>query len=396
MNENIEKKIVKFLMNAANIDDLEVLTTWLQKKKNKQLFKDYIRTNYAMDININPFDTEKAKREYLRKIRQDKKKGHTLKIYTLFKYAAAAVLIFGLGYFYQQGVFKTSQEKVTPIIVNNKIETGSDKATLTLEDGLQIALVKGTNYKASNATSNGEKIVYLPTEQTATSKNKNKETKKIVYNTLTIPRGGQFQMILADGTQVWLNSESQIKYPIAFTDGKTRQVELIYGEAYFNVSPSAAHKGSTFKVLHKLQEVTVLGTEFNIKGYKDETTIYTTLVEGKVAVNFENKNKVLKPSEQSNLNTLTKTLNIAKVDVYDQISWKKGVFSFERIPLKEIMKVLSRWYDVEVLFANKSLEEIRFIGALNKNQSIVSVLNDIKNYGVIDNYEINEKRIVLR
>ena len=374
MNKSIENKLVKYLMDAANIDDLEVLAKWLKDDQNKQIFDNYIRTNYAMDINTNGFDTENAKKEYLRKIRQDKKQIQKLEFYKVFKYAAAAVIVFGLGYFFQQDSFNTPIEE-TPIIVSTTIEPGTDKATLTLEDGSQLVLEKGESFQTQSANSNGEEIIYDAGKQNSS---------EVVYNYLTIPRGGQFHVVLSDGTEVWLNSESQLKYPVAFIEGETRQVELVYGEAYFDVSPSTEHNGAKFKVVNQAQEVEVLGTEFNVKAYKDEVYIYTTLVEGKVAVNFDSKTQDLLPSEQSNYNPITKDLVITEVDVYNEISWKDGVFSFERKPLKEIMKVLSRWYDMEVVFENKSLEDVRFFGVLGKDQKIEEILETIKKFNIIE------------
>src|SRR5690606_40703343 len=123
-------------------------------------------------------------------------------------------------------------------------------------------LEKGDSIQTHNAISNGEEIIY-----------NNNTSRQLVYNYLTIPRGGQFQLTLSDGTRVWLNSETQIKYPVSFTDGESRQVELVYGEAYFEVSHSTEHKGSDFIVYNQNQEVQVLGTEFNIKAYKDDSNI---------------------------------------------------------------------------------------------------------------------------
>ena len=386
MNKSIENKLVKYLMDAANIDDLEVLAKWLKDDQNKQIFDNYIRTNYAMDINTNGFDTENAKKEYLRKIRQDKKQIQKLEFYKVFKYAAAAVIVFGLGYFFQQDSFNTPIEE-TPIIVSTTIEPGTDKATLTLEDGSQLVLEKGESFQTQSANSNGEEIIYDAGKQNSS---------EVVYNYLTIPRGGQFHVVLTDGTEVWLNSESQLKYPVAFIEGETRQVELVYGEAYFDVSPRTEHNGAKFKVVNQAQEVEVLGTEFNVKAYKDEVYIYTTLVEGKVAVNFDSKTQDLLPSEQSNYNPITKDLVITEVDVYNEISWKDGVFSFERKPLKEIMKVLSRWYDMEVVFENKSLEDVRFFGVLGKDQKIEEILETIKKFKIIEEYEIKAKTIILK
>ncbi|WP_396187505.1 FecR family protein, partial [Flavobacterium sp.] len=199
-----------------------------------------------------------------------------------------------------------------------------------------------------------------------------------------------------DGTKVWLNSETQLKYPVAFTDGATRQIELVYGEAYFEVSPSTKHKGAKFKVLNQSQEVQVLGTQFNIKAYRDETNVYTTLVEGKVAVSNSKINKILKPSEKSNLNLLEKTIAISKVDVYNEISWKDGVFSFRKKPLGEIMKVLSRWYDIEVQFENQDSKNARFNGVLGKEQKIEDILKRIKKFKVIKDYEIKNKKVIIK
>ena len=301
----------------------------------------------------------------------------------VYKYAAAAsiILMISLTIFLNKG--DNTIEFPDPIIVNNQIETGTDKATLTLESGEELSLVKGGSFQTQNATSNGEEIIY------------NKATSKdIAYNYLTIPRGGQFEISLADGTRVWLNSESQLKYPIAFTDGQTRQVELVYGEAYFDVSPSTNHKGSTFKVLTGIQEIEVLGTEFNVKAYQDEDQIYTTLAEGKVSVTNDTKNTILKPSQQAIVGV--DKLDVKTVDVYNETAWRHGVFSFEHKPLKDIMKILSRWYDIDVTFENNNLEDIVFMGVLNKNQNVEDILTTIKNLKSINSFEIKGKNIILK
>lgn len=384
MDEKTEKILVKFLMNTANVDDLEALTNWLKKDSNGQIFKSYIKTNYAIDINMNEFDTENAKKEFLDKIKQDKSIIHTLKTYRYLKYAAAAIVIFSLGYFLQYNNINNPTDN-SPIIVNNQIEIGSDKAILTLETGEEITLKDGNTFQMQNATSNGKEIVYT-----------NEVSKPMAYNYLTTPRGAQYKIQLVDGTKVWLNSESQLKYPVAFNKGEKRRVELVYGEAYFDVSPSNENNGAKFKVFNNNQEIEVLGTEFNIKAYKDEAHIYTTLVEGKVAIKYDDINDiVLTPTEQSNLNILNKTLSVSTVDVYDAISWKDGIFSFRGKPLKEIMKVLSRWYDMDVIFENEAHKHIRFKGILRKQQSIEDIMSIIKSSS-INNYSINNKTITIK
>jgi len=379
----LSKKTASSLLKDENPIDLQ----------NSEIFneedKDYILKNLTDEPLIkerlhliNQIEKQKDWEQVKSKVEKPASK------FVYWHYAAAAVLVGVLvsAYFVKKSFFNNSDENI-PIIVNNIIKTGSDKATLTLENGVIIALEKGNNYEAANYISNGEKIVYKPSATT---------TSKIAYNYLTIPRGGQFFIELTDGTKIWLNSETQLKYPVAFIKGETRNVELVYGEAYFEVSPSTKHNGSRFKVFNKNQEIEVLGTEFNVKGYKDEVAIYTTLVEGKVALNFDGQKQKLLPNEQSNFNLETKTLSVTKVDVYNEISWREGVFGFDNKSLKEIMKVLSRWYDMDVVFENKQLEIEQFTGVLGKDQEIVEILNTIKNFGIISNYQIKNKTITLK
>ncbi|MDD7885419.1 FecR family protein [Flavivirga sp. 57AJ16] len=300
--------------------------------------------------------------------------------------AASVVLLVSISIAFVFNNINETPSFEAPIIVNNNIEVGTNKATLTLEDGSAVTLEKGTDYQTANITSNGEEIIYRNNQKAVTNN----------YNTLTIPRGGQFYILLSDGTKVWLNSESQLKYPVAFKDGETRQVELVYGEAYFDVSPSTDHKGAKFKVLNQSQEVEVLGTEFNIKAYKDEANVYTTLVEGKVAVSTADKNQILVPNQQSNLNLETHTISLAMVDVYNETTWKDGIFSFENKSLKDILKVLSRWYDMDVVIENMVQTEERFIGTFNKSNSIEDILIAIKSTNFINNYEINDKTLTIK
>lgn len=388
-SNKIENTIVKYLNNQATSSDLDELEQWIEDSKNEKLFQSCIRTNYVIDYNMRKFNSEKVKIMLSNEIAKEQKVFRLKKIRQRVLYGVAASLIIGLisvNFFFKDSLLNTSKENST-IVVNNTIEIGTDKATLTLEDGSVIALEKGSNFQTRTAQSNGEKIIYNVGKQNSS---------KIAFNYLTIPRGGQFHLVLSDGTQVWLNSETQLKYPVAFTDGETRKVELVYGEAYFEVSPSTKHKGAKFRVWNQSQEVEVLGTHFNIKAYRDETNVYTTLVEGKVAVSNSKINTILKPNEQSNLNLQDKSIAISKVEVYNEISWKDGIFSFRKKPLGEIMKVLSRWYDVEVQFENEELKKVGFNGVLGKEQKLEDILNRIKKFKVIKDYEIINKKVILK
>lgn len=301
-----------------------------------------------------------------------------------FKYvvAASVVLLITFTAFF-------NQQKTTPVVaaVPNKIEVGTDKATLTLEDGSTVVLEKGKVYNNKNVNSTGKELLYNKS---------NSDSKKVAYNYLTIPRGGQFAITLSDGTKVWLNSETQLKFPVHFVEGRTRGVELVYGEAYFDVSPSTAHNGAGFTVSQKAQKIHVIGTQFNIKAYKDDSNIATTLVEGKVEMQFANVKQNLIPNQRANFDVKTNKVKIAKVDVYNDICWKDGVFSFEDKPLDEIMKVLSRWYDIQVVFEKESIKKEKFNGVLIKDRNIDEILRSIKNSGIINKYEFKNKILILK
>ena len=384
--DHIEVLLRKFVLNQCSKTEVDQVVRYYQGIKESSQLPSVEEVLDLLDEKpiLNEVVANRIEHSIIKEVQKDKITSLKKKL-QFWKYAVAAIFI---GLITTTYVFKSNTSntplEVTPRIVNT-IVPGKDKATLTLEDGSLISLEKGASFKTKNAKSNGEQIVY---------QNAKSNPSVIKYNYLTIPRGGQFFIKLSDGTQVSLNSESQLKYPVHFIEGETREVELVYGEAYFDVSPSTNHKGAKFKVLNNTQEIEVLGTEFNIKAYKDEVNIYTTLVEGKVAINTPNLKQLLIPNQQSILDTQNNTLSVITVDVLEAISWKEGVFSFINKPLKDIMKVLSRWYDVDIIFDNKELESAEFIGTLNKNQSIDEVLSIMKSFS-LNNYEIKGDTIIL-
>lgn len=221
---------------------------------------------------------------------------------------------------------------------------------------------------------------------------------ELAYNSLTVPRGGQFFVKLSDGTQVWLNSDSKLKYPVKFQEGKARNVEVVYGEAYFKVSPSTEHNGASFNVLTKSQIINVLGTEFNIKAYDGDDEIVTTLVEGKIRVEKGKKSKVLKPYQQSKIRHNADIIKILDIeDLSQEISWINGLITFNEQSLDEIMKILSRWYDVDVIFETAEQKRFVFTGILERTKSIENILKLIEttSEGQIK-FEIEDKTITFK
>ena len=383
----IQSLLKKYVLNQCSKQEVDEVVRYIQGIKESSELPSVEDVLELLDeeIILNEAVANRIEYSILKKVQNNKKT--TLKKKSSWKYAVAAVFI---GFITISYIFRTNNILNTPqddtLEIVNTIVPGTDKATLTLEDGSLMVLEQGASFKTKNANSNGQEIVY---------KNVKSKASAIKYNYLTIPRGGQYFVKLSDGTQVYLNSESQLKYPVHFIEGQTRKVELVYGEAYFDVSPSTEHKGAKFKVINNTQEVEVLGTEFNIKAYKDDPNIYTTLVEGKVVVANNDSKQSLVPNQQFKLNTETNNFSVTKVDVKEFISWKDGVFQFVNKPLKDIMKVLSRWYDVDIIFENKALESIEFIGTINKNLSIEEVLSIMKSFS-IKNYEIKGKTLILK
>lgn len=372
------KIILKKLNGTITEKEKDVFNEWYNQSVEHRSYFNNVSKNYSEELN--DIDIEKAWERLNKKLKRKPTNKNT------WKYAvAAAVVVFLVSV--PLLINNQSQSTIKPIITNNNIVGGSNKATLTLEDGSLVVLQKGELLIRNYIESNGERLKY------STSKTQRKEDS---YNYLTTPTGGQYHIELADGTKVWLNSESQLKYPVSFTSGEIRQVELLYGEAYFDVSHSSNHNGSRFRVLTKGQEIEVLGTEFNIKAYANENYVCSTIVEGTVLMKTLNFKNTLSPNQQTILNLNTNKVELLSVnDMYSITSWKKGVFSFNNMPLHEIMKVLSRWYDAEVLFVNKEIKDIRFTGVLGKNQTIEEILFTIYNTNNIQ-YEINNKSIIFK
>lgn len=302
-----------------------------------------------------------------------------------FKYIAVAAISLVFITMTFQLIQKKYFELTTDQLTFNDIHVGTDKAFLTLDNGENIYIDNKNPLNFENINSNGKSIVY----------DKNYKDKKLKYHYLTVPKGGQFSLTLTDNTIIWLNSDTKIKYPSNINFNEYREIELIYGEAYFNVTSSKINNDKKFRVLHKNQEVIVHGTEFNIKAYKDESKIYTTLVEGIVSVKYDNNFKKLKPKQQSIFDIESNLIVIEYIDVFNEISWKDGKFSFENKSLKEIMSVLSRWYNVDIKIINKSIENEEFIGVISKDQDIESTLSIIKSFGTIKEYKIEKNKILI-
>lgn len=299
--------------------------------------------------------------------------------------AVAAVLIFVIGFSLMYRHQDSIPQATSANVSKADVAPGGNNALLTLSDGSTVILEKSANGLISvqggtqvSKTASG-KLLYQTDQKTKAA--------VVGMNQLTTPRGGQYYLVLPDGTEVWLNAASKLIYPTSFI-GKERIVELT-GEAYFHVKTDKSHP---FKVKTQQQETTVFGTQFNISAYADEPKQVVTLAEGKVHVQklFGEQAAVnLTPGYQAIINhtILTKAANMEEA-----LAWKDGFFLFEEAELSSIMRQLSRWYDVDVVFENKDVKD-KFTGKIPRNISLKNVLKVLTYSDVV--FRIEGKKIIV-
>lgn len=311
----------------------------------------------------------------------------TVKRYSWTTIAAAAAVILCLSvglYFYSyDGVSGKSS-------FANDIKPGGNKAFLTLADGSKISLTDAINGEIAKQagisitkTKDGQLIYNVVGQETS-----NNETN--VFNTIETPRGGQYQIKLPDGTSVWLNASSSLRYPAVFST-HDRTVEL-KGEGYFEV---AKDKNRPFKVKSGAQELKVLGTHFNVNAYADDAWIRTTLLEGSVQVSKDKgtateKDIVLKPGEQSLLSS--NKLSVTTTDTEESVAWKNGYFKFNDENIEQILKKVSRWYDVDIQYEGRMTDKI-FNGKVSRYSNVSEVLQILELTGAI-HFKIEGRRII--
>jgi ferric-dicitrate binding protein FerR (iron transport regulator) len=271
--------------------------------------------------------------------------------------AAVVAVIFAGGLLLKEN---SVPDKVSSLVIkpgNNHLPPGGNRATLILSNGSSINLTGVKN--GALASEKGVVINKNADGRITYGHGKGNAESATVFNTVLTPRGGQYQLVLSDGTRVWLNSASSLKFPVTFTAAK-REVELS-GEAYFEV---AHNQHKPFQVVSNGQTVEVLGTHFNINAYQDEQATKTTLLEGSVKVLAHGVSSKIKPGEQ--VQQKNGKLTVSEVDLEEAIAWKNGFFYFKDDNIKTIMRQLSRWYDVEIKYEGQ-IPEREFSGQMNKN-----------------------------
>lgn len=275
--------------------------------------------------------------------------------------------------------------KATNNATKNDILPGSNKATLTLADGTVIDLDDAKN--GAVAQQGNTKVIKIGGKLAYNNSAVNEA--EVVYNTLTTPKGGQYQVELPDGSMVWLNAASSLRFPTAFA-GKERRVEVINGEAYFEVTKN---KEMPFIVSLIKSEIQVLGTHFNVMAYTEEAAVNATLLEG--AINFvtPQSKSLLKPGEQIQLFEDGRKKILSDVDVEQVVAWKNGLFQFDNSDVETVMRQLSRWYDVSVVYKNEGIKNV-FVGEMPRSSTLAEILKALSLTSKM-NFKIEGRKIIV-
>lgn len=302
--------------------------------------------------------------------------------------AAAAAILAGLLI---TGIYVTRQPATGTLAKQHghpgPIQPGSNKAMLTLGDGSVISLDS-----ASNGTLATQGATRITNANGALNYSAANNSSQVMYNKVTTPHGGQYELTLADGSHVWLNAASSIRFPTAF-NGKERMVEIT-GEVYFEVAP---HAGQPFKVNVKSNDkemsVDVLGTSFNVMAYDDEQAVKTTLVNGAVELHSGTNSSLLKPGLQASLGSNAAKFDISAADLEQTLAWKDGKFRFRNTNIKAIMRQLSRWYDINVAYQG-DVTDIDLTGVLSRRDNAENLLNALEQTQRV-HFEVNGNKIVV-
>ena len=379
--------IAASLKGNANDEEQRTLREWLSvSTRNKKIYDEF-KDGKRLEQKIVESQQINWKNDYQHFITKRQRTRKNRRMKTIIRYAAILTLpIVAAGIFLLQ-----KNDRQTIVSISEVIKPGEHKAVLITGGGERITLSDSTlspiqeqNGMIVNVTNN--KVSYILPEDSLCTQG------SPIFNTLQIPRGGEYFLTLADGTEVWLNAETEIRYPVQFTGDK--RVVYLDGEAYFTVAPD---KNKPFTVVSTHASVSVLGTQFNFRAYPDERDVQTTLVSGSVIMQSEKYKQQIKlvPGEQGVLEKNSAKLMKQEVNTYLYTAWKDGRFAFRDARLEDLFSILSRWYDLSVFYQSPEAKDIRFTGDLNKTDDFKSILKIIEQNERVT-FTVNQRTVFIQ
>jgi ferric-dicitrate binding protein FerR (iron transport regulator) len=386
--KNIDWSVIsRNLFGQANELEKSQFEEWASASPEHQKYADESKEFYTRleEDGIERPDSNKAIKEFHK--HRSAKKTKTIKLGVVLRYAAAILLPIAVATFLVLNTNKQEEDMLASGI--ESIEPGSAKAELEMANGELIVLEQGdTLVRETDGTRIHNQSGLLKYQ--ANQKLFEKET----YNTLKIPRGGEYQLQLADGTKVWLNSASSFKYPTKFIGDQ--RIVYLSGEAYFDV---AHNKEKPFIVKVEDMNVKVLGTEFNVKAYADEPFVKTTLVNGKVEVMAkgfdENVRSILTPSLQATYSKSKRDINTNQVKTSIYTAWKDGLFVLDNTKLDDLCLILSRWYDIDFFFTNERVKANTFTGKMKKYENLEDILHLLEQLSDVE-FVVKDNAVVVQ
>lgn len=381
----IAELITKFLEGRLSSEEAKKLTSWIKESEEHQKIWERLTDKTYLENNLKHWRKENHEPSWKlleKHLFEKKSKRWKIVLHQSMRYAAIllpALLLLGAGWYLMspkggnresnQPIAALSNVHIVPKGKVAKLVLGNGQV-IQLTDSLKEALIEkdGTNVKNQGST-----LHYL-----ATLRQDQDEKDKVIYNTLITPRGGEYKIVLADGTKVWLNAASSLRYPTQF-NGRDRQVYLS-GEAYFEVAEDAHQP---FVVRAGKMDITVLGTRFNITAYADDSRQVATLAEGAVRVHYENgvtdnNGIILKPGYKAVVTKSSNKIRVRKANVKAALAWKNGLFIFNGETLGHIMRSLARWYDVEIKYGSGVDTLLHFTGRIDKYENITGILEKLE------------------
>lgn len=400
LSEDILQALHHYADGQATAEEIQAVDAWisgldfeeaLSPEIESELDIIYNRSHQVLMAAVN----EESETRFLRLNRRP--------LLTYGKIAASVIglIVLGAGAYWTLNFNTGKQANIVASVAADSIMPGSKKAMLQLSNGRIIELNTmsvGELAKEGNAsirkTENG--LVSYHISQAVADKSAGDLQPMI--NTITIPVGGEYSLTLSDGTRVWMNAASTLRFPSEFT-GKTREVELLQGEAFFEVAKNTSHPfhvAVSKSAAQGTMNIEVLGTSFNVSAYQTDEDIQTTLVSGAVKVSSESglQSAVLKPGNQASFSAGSQ-LEVAKVDTDLATAWKDGFFQYENTPLPKVLDELSRWYNVKVIYKGEPKNETTITGRFDRRSSLQETLESIRFIGIKLEYRLENRAIVI-